>query len=131
MLGEISYNVWMSTARSPISESPWFWACLFASVGLLALWAMGPKYGSRQLKEEQKAQGRMRAAERASGGEMVTEVSSPGNLEIPLRPLYGILAVGLILAWTILWWTHVRPRSHPTGDSSGDPPASTAKGNSS
>ena len=76
----------------------------------MALWAMGPKYDDRQLLEERKAQGRMRAAEHASGGEMATEVSSEGNLAITLRPLYGVLAAGLAIAWAILWWTHLRPR---------------------
>ena len=70
---------------------------------------MSPKYGDRQLLEERKAQGRMRAAEQASGGEMATNVSSEGNLEIPLQPLFGVLAAVLAIAWAVLWWKHLRP----------------------
>ena len=80
-------------------------------MGLVALWAMSPKYGDRQLLEERKAQGRMRAAEHASGGEMATNVSSEGNLEIPLQPLFGVLAAVLAFAWAVLWWKHLRPSS--------------------
>ena len=100
----------MTSQQPPITDSPWFWACLFASFGLLALWAIGPKYGSRQLREEHKAQGRLRAAEQVAQGEMTTEVSSEGNLAIPIRPLYGILSVLLMCAWGVLWWTHLRAR---------------------
>ena len=127
--GKILYNGSMSNARSPISESPWFWACLFASVGLMALWSMGPKYGNRQLLEERKAQGRMRAAEHASGGEMATEVSSEGNLQIPLKPLYGILAIALICAWVRLWWTHLRQAPTDAQEQSGDVATPSAAGN--
>lgn len=79
-------------------------------MGLVALWAMGPKYAGRQLLEENKAQGRLRAAERAAGAEMTTEVSRAGHLAMPLRPLYGILSVALMIAWAMLWWTRIRPR---------------------
>ena len=93
----------------------------------MALWAMGPKYGDRQLLEERKAQGRMRAAERASGGEMATEVSSEGNLEIPLQPLYGILAAGLAVAWAVLWWSHFRHRKETAGGMPENEPADRAE----
>ena len=106
-----AYNALMKSSPAPIVDSAWFWACLFASVGLVALWAMGPKYAGRQLLEERKAQGRMRAAEQAAEGEMTTEVSSEGNLEIRLTPLYGILSGLLMVAWAVLWWTHMRPQA--------------------
>jgi len=118
----VRYNGSMPVSRPPITESPWFWACLFASMGLVALWAMGPKYGDRQLLEERKAQGRMRAAERAVGGEMQTEVSREGDLEIPLRPLYAILSAALMIAWALLWWSHIRPQMKERPDQDGDPP---------
>lgn len=107
--------------RPPIAESPWFWACLFASVGLVALWAMGPKYGQRQLIEEHKAQGRMRAAERQAGGEMTTKVSREGDLAIPLQPLYAVLGGALVIAWGVLWWRHVRPRIEDSPDILAEP----------
>ena len=109
-----------------MSESPWFWACLFASAGLMALMAVGPKYGDRQLLEERKAQGRMRAAEHASGGEMATEVSSEGDLAVPLKPLYGVLAAALAIAWGILWWSHMRIGRTTNDDSPPVPIASDA-----
>lgn len=96
----------------------------------MALWAVGPKYGDRQLLEERKAQGRMRAAEHASGGEMETEVSSAGNLEIPLRPLYGVLAGGLAIAWTLLWWSHLRQGTRTSDDTTAESVVPAAKGNS-
>ena len=96
----------------------------------MALWAVGPKYGDRQLLEERKAQGRMRAAEHASGGEMATEVSSEGNLEIPIRPLYGVLAGGLAVAWALLWWSHLRQGTDPIEDAAERTVAIRDKGNS-
>jgi hypothetical protein len=101
-------------ARAPITESPWFWMCLFASMGLMGLWAIGQRYGVRQTQVEQKAQARLRAAERAGGGEVKTEVSSRGHLEVSLEPLYLVLGAVLIFAWAVLWWNHFRPRS-PAG----------------
>ena len=79
-------------------------------MGLVALWAVGPKYGDRQLAEEHKAQGRIRAVELAATGETVTEVSSAGDLAIPLQPLYAVLGGVLIIAWAVLWWRHLAPR---------------------
>lgn len=98
-------------ARPPITESFWFWVCLFATMGLVALWAIGQKYDARQTQVEQKAQGRLRAAEQAAGGEMTTEVSSRGDLEISLRPLYALLGGVVMIGWAILWWHYFRSAS--------------------
>ena len=110
------------SSRPPITESPWFWACLFASVGLLALWAAGPKYGQRQLIEENKGQGRMRAAEQQSGGDIQTPVSREGELAISLHPLYAVLGGVLVIAWGMLWWRHIRPMAEKSSETSPESP---------
>jgi hypothetical protein len=106
----------MSTAKPPITDSPWFWACLFASAGLFVLWYFSGQYAERQLRIERQGQARMRAQEIAADGEARTEVSMPGDLRIPLTPIFAMLAVLLSGAWAMLWWQRGRQRA--TADSS-------------
>jgi hypothetical protein len=98
----------MSTAKPPITDSPWFWACLFASAGLFVLWYFSGQYAERQLRIERQGQGRMRAAEIAAEGEARTEVSMPGELAMPLTPIFVILAALLCGAWAMFWWQRGR-----------------------
>lgn len=103
------YNDAMSDSpRPPITDSFWFWVCLFATMALVALFVISRKYDARQLAVEQKAQGRMRAAEKMSGGEITTEVSSPGHLQIPMTPLVAVLGGILVVSWAVLWWHYFR-----------------------
>lgn len=52
----------------------------------------------------------MRAAEIAAEGEAQTEVSMPGQLQMPLTPIFVILAALLCGAWAMFWWQRGRHR---------------------
>lgn len=90
----------------PLTDSPWFWAALFAAVALVALVAMSGKYGRRQATIEQKYQARERLAWeeagsglRAEGGEAY---SLPGDTVIPLWPLAVPLAGVIVVSIAML-----------------------------
>ena len=97
--------------RKPITDSPWFWVYMFSTAGLVALVLMNPKFGSRQAEIERKYQGRERALQNQMGQEPDTEMSTRDKTMIGLKPLYLALGGALIVAWTILWWNHFRPRT--------------------
>jgi hypothetical protein len=91
------------TPRSPITDSPWFWAALFTGVGLAALVATGGKFGKRQANIENKFQARSAVAtgaveiEADSAGVKRTakgpEYSTPDKQIIPLWPLEAVLGI--------------------------------------
>lgn len=106
----------MPDVKPPITDSPWFWACLFASAGLVVLWYFSGQYEQRQLRIERQGQARMRAVEIAAEGEPRTEVSMPGDLRLPLRPIFALLAALVAFAWTMFWvqrFRHARSVSSP------------------
>jgi hypothetical protein len=76
---------------------------LFASAGLVVLWYFSGQYEKRQLRIERQGQARMRAVEIAADGEARTAVSTPDNLRLPLQPIFILLALLLVGAWTMFW----------------------------
>ena len=91
----------------PITDSPWLWFAVFASVGLAALVATGGKFGRRQAGIENKYQARAAVArgqvvvDESEGGRKAAvgapEYTTPGRTAIPLWPvqtLLGLVAVG-------------------------------------
>ena len=96
--------------RRPISDSPWFWVYLFCTGGLIALVLMGNKFGARQAEIERQYQGRQRAMQNQVGQAPSTKMSTRDKTIITLRPLYLILGGALLVAWSLLWWTHFRRR---------------------
>jgi hypothetical protein len=99
----------MRSAPPPFTDSPWFWLCLFASAGLVVLWYFSGQYQARQLRIERQGQARMRAVEIAAEGEPHTEVSTPSNLQLPLQPIFAMLAVLLAVGWAMFWRRRLRP----------------------
>lgn len=99
-----------TTPRARITDSPWFWVYLYSTFGLVLLALFQPKFKSRQAAVERQYQGRQRAIEVQLGQEPTTEVSTSDNTIITLRPLFVVLGVVLVFAWTYLWWTHFRRR---------------------
>ena len=88
--------------RSPITDSPLFWLMLFASVGLVMLAAVEPKFATRHERIERMQQSRERAAERThpAGNENVSEPAirwQPGR-PVTLRPLMLFVVAILVLA---------------------------------
>jgi hypothetical protein len=109
--------------QSPITDSPWFWVLVFSLMALLALLAIGPKYGRRQTRLELQYQARERIAERRAtenkpevaariddqtGGR---EFASPGDNLIPLWPLAAVLVLIAIFSAVMLGRGRGRPGS--------------------
>ena len=93
----------MSDTSSPrLTDSPWYWAYLFAMAGLIALVLIGPKFARRQAIIETKSEARQRASMNLSGRSLppANEDRSP---RIPLGPLYLVLALLLGVAGFQLW----------------------------
>jgi hypothetical protein len=113
--------------RLPLTDSPWFWVLVFSGMALVALLAMGPKYGGRQSRIEQKYQARERILEQRAtpNREGSTEVSpermeeqgerrgfaTAENTLIPLWPLAVILSLLMVIAVVMLFRGRGRPGS--------------------
>jgi hypothetical protein len=101
-------------ARSPITDSPWFWALTFSLMGLLALAAMSGKYGRRQANIERSYQARERVAEklmaennpeaaaRIDNPDARRPYATPGDDLIPIWPLAVLLGLISMVAATML-----------------------------
>ena len=86
-----------------MTDSPWFWAYLFATAGLIGLALIGPKYAARQAQIEREYQGRQRAAQNLQGQEPTGTVSTAEKTLITLRPLFLGLAAATTIAWIVFW----------------------------
>jgi hypothetical protein len=96
------------TAKTSITDSPWYWVYLFGTAGLVALLLAGHKYAARQSQVERAGQGRQRAVKNLQGQAPTTEMSSEDHTQVSLRPLYYVLAAILILAWAGLIRRHLK-----------------------
>lgn len=105
-------------ARRKLTESPWFWACTFASVAALALIAIDGKYRRREAQLEGKAQMRLHLgkmnAEGVSARDAQFEQDS-GLLKTP-APLLWVLGGVVAVAWGMLFRARAREVTHGTGD---------------
>ena len=81
-----------------VSESPWFWLCLFTTVGVVMLVSFSPKIGLRQAQLEREF------AARQAAGQTVAPPADPGKLAIDLQPLLLLLAAIVVCSWVALWW---------------------------
>ena len=103
----------MQPARGPITDSPWFWAYLFATAGLIALALMAPKFAQRQAHIEREFQGRQRAAESMNDREPTVPMSRASETLITLQPLFFALAAITMVAWIVFWRKHSRGNRQP------------------
>ena len=94
----------------PLTDSPWFWAYLFCTGGLVALFLMSPRYNERQPQIERQMSARQAGGQAVSGESGPVRGSTDGDVLISLRPLYGILAILLSGAWFGLWYQRFRVR---------------------
>src|SRR5262245_46412201 len=99
----------MSSACRSVTDSPWFWAYLFATAGLIGLALIGPKYAARQAQIEREFQGRQRAAQNTQGQEPSGRISTAEQTLITLRPLFFGLAVVTTVAWIVFWRSQNKP----------------------
>jgi hypothetical protein len=103
-----------------LSDSPWFWICTFASVAVLALFLIEPKYRRREAGLEGKYQMRLHLNRPAEDG---AEFRASEDLEKTPRPLVWILGSTVAVAWSALFWTrHLKPAEtrHPERNAAGD-----------
>lgn len=93
-------------APRPITDSPWFWAYLFAIAALIALALIGPKYSARQSQIERQFQGRQRGLQNLNGETPNSPLSTTERTLITLQPLFLLLAAITMIAWIVFWRTH-------------------------
>lgn len=94
------------------SDSPWFWAYLFAVAALIGLALISPKYSRRQAQLEHQFEGRQ-------GGAGVAPLDSDEEAppRISLQPLYFGLAAVTVVVW-LLHWRRSGQRSDARGQRS-------------
>lgn len=95
-------------SRPPLTDSPWFWVCLFATAALLGLWLAGGKYGARQSQIERQYQARQLHGQSVKPAGEREELSTADDTLITLGPLYAIVGVSLAASWLVMLWTHFR-----------------------
>jgi hypothetical protein len=95
----------MGGGVKPIADSPWFWAYLFTTFGLIALAIISPKFAARQTQIEREYQGRQRATQNVRGASPSGPMSGGGQTVITLRPLFFALAGITTIAWIVFWRT--------------------------
>jgi hypothetical protein len=98
----------------PLTDSPWFWVLAFSLMALLALVAIGGKYGRRQTRLELQYQARERIAERRAAANNLPadariddhtsrrRFASPRDNLIPLWPLAVVLFLVAIFSAIML-----------------------------
>jgi hypothetical protein len=83
---------------APVTDSPWYWALIFALAALAAIFTIGPKFERRQEVIETKFHGRERAQGRESKEQSTTNAANPDA-----HPWSRIFSLGpLILTITII-----------------------------
>ncbi|WP_144971989.1 hypothetical protein [Bremerella volcania] len=95
--------------QEPITDSPWFWLYLFATVALILLVVFQGKLDIRQADIERQHQARQLANQPDEiTGDAPVAVSSPGNTLIGWNYLVGVLAVLVAVGWIRLWYVRFR-----------------------
>lgn len=80
------------------SDSPWFWAYLFAVAALIGLALISPKYSRRQAQLENQFEGRQGAV-----GNVPLDSNEEAPPRITLQPLYFGLAAVTVVVWLLHW----------------------------
>ena len=105
-----------SAVRPPLTDSPWFWVCMFATAALLGLTAAQPKYGRRQAQIEKQYQGREFSVRGRAGTESNQPYSTPDDTLIGLGPLFWVFGIAVAIAWAAFWRQRFRQRSSAPND---------------
>lgn len=94
-----------SAGHRSITESPWYWAYLFAAVGLGLLLLFSGRLMRRQAQIEQKYQRRQRVVRLPNGPEASGRqpLSTADRTQISLTPVYVALGFVLSAAGIALW----------------------------
>jgi hypothetical protein len=86
------------TNQPAFSDSPWFWAYLFAVAALIGLALINPKYAQRQAQLERQFEGRQ-----GSAGAAPAPPEDERPPRITLQPLYFGLAAITVIVWLLHW----------------------------
>lgn len=91
------------SVRPPVTDSPWFWICTFATAALLGLTAAQPKYGKRQAQIEKQYQGREFSVRGRPGAESPVPYSTPEETLVGLGPLFWVFGIAVAVGWAAFW----------------------------
>jgi uncharacterized membrane protein YbhN (UPF0104 family) len=105
--------------RKANTDSPWFWGYWFGVFALVALFLAAPKFRERQAHIEREYQGRTRAAQNLQGAEPNVELSTPGQTEITLWPLFAGLGAVTVASWVVYFFV-ARQTSREVHSGAGD-----------
>lgn len=107
-----------------LTDSPWFWAYIFSTAGLIALALASPKYHTRQAQLERQFLARQEGGQTIKGddGQSIAPPTRE-NLILRLGPLFLICGALLVVAWSRFWWSRFAPETGASGgldEGSGD-----------
>lgn len=88
----------------PLTDSVWFWGCMFATAAVCALVLASSKYDFRQAQLENRYKARQEAGQTVSGDQGPIDASSHSETIITLKPLYVTSGILVIATWTGLFW---------------------------
>lgn len=110
--------------RPPLSDSPWFWAYVFATGAVVSLLLAQPRYGDRQSQLERQFTARQTSGQVVVGDHGPIPPSTPERMVLPLRPLLVVCCLTMVLGWGGLCWHRFsrRPRSRPLANPSDSTP---------
>lgn len=124
-MSELSHS---ANSKPPaITDSPWFWVMLFSTASLVALALIAPKYSMRQRQLEMQYQAREETLRRNVESDHPADDAptiappAPGDLIIPLGPLFGVCAVLLLVSMVLLKRDARRAGRIPAPGDSGEP----------
>ena len=118
---------------SEITDSPWFWVCVFSAMALAGTLALSPKYAERQREVELEYEGHLRSQEfktrvvAADGDkervrqEMAREhegetLDTERELAIRLTPFYVLLTVVFLVSLGRVCWIQAKAEQAPLLD---------------
>lgn len=105
--------------QEPITDSPWFWLYLFATVALILLIVFQGKLNIRQANIERQHQARQIANQPDEvASETPVVVSSPGNTLIGWNYLVAVLGLLVAVGWIRLWYVRFRNWGKETPETS-------------
>jgi hypothetical protein len=91
-----------SNCKPPITDSPWFWVCIFSAFALFLFWWFGGKYGDRQAQLERRFQASDRVMNNAPVADR-PETQVPGHVDMnrrrfvtpedPLIPIWPLIVL--------------------------------------
>jgi hypothetical protein len=104
-----AFGYWVAKrGRTSVTDSPWFWAFVFCTMGMLGVWAISGKYDDRQKRVEARYEARQRiAASSQSGIAPADDSASPqagysSERQVPLHFLAAGLATVSVVSLVML-----------------------------